>query len=335
MDINTPYTDIGDATAGQTVKLFGAIDSPGKVAFVLEYRDDAWRLIRSSKVSVIDKNNDSIRLDLSKCHDFYPESHNLSRTFFREYWDEDRVTVFGTVSQDDSGVKTLEVRRLYPRTMDPYETMQDWYKDLWKIPVFLVFPFSLVILAYWNRGRLHRCYIAGHPVNEKWHQPRNFDGQAIDWKPNPRLPRDRTKARLFIAASVALATMLTAVSLIAPWNWEDYPWPMLLSSVALFFTIGFGYFFFNERFIAPESVGFSKAGIHLRYHPNKRSPTRTYMIPWTTITKTDLLPDIRQVQYSILTDERVETILLPKELAYEIGERATRASPALAVAGDK
>jgi hypothetical protein len=59
------------------------------------------------------------------------------------------------------------------------------------------------------------------------------------------------------------------------------------------------------------------------------------MIPWTTITKTDLLPDIRQVQYSILTDEIVETILLPKELAYEIGERATRASPALAVAGDK
>jgi len=120
LDMQMPLTGIANASAGQDVKLYGQLSAPQQDAFTLMFADGRWQLQVRVNVSLVDPKGRGIRLDLSNCHDFYPQSHNLSDKDHSDFWNGDNVTVLGTVARDGQGNKTLDVRRLYPGATDPY-----------------------------------------------------------------------------------------------------------------------------------------------------------------------------------------------------------------------
>jgi hypothetical protein len=317
-------SDIRNVSAGQDVKLLGDLKSPDHLAFTLMLRDDHWQLQYPTKVLVVDSKGDGMRLDLTRCHDLYPQSHNVSNKERRDYWDGDKVTVFGRVSVDDQGNKTLEVRRLYPNSTDPYALMPGWYQTLWLIPAVCLILLVQVLVIYGYRRRLHGIYLKGHPVDNRAVFDIGVGDKDVAWTDSPLLENEKKRSNILAVTSVTLISVISAASALEPWVWVDFPIPLVSGAVIAVFSVEFAFLYREMTHTTPVSLGISKKGLHLRYRPRKRLPEQIVSIQWSVMTGYTSNTWAGISHLKLHTDKRVEYAIVPKDFLKAIDKEYSR-----------
>ena len=314
MDIQTPTADIRNASVGQDVRIFGTIDAPQKSAFTIMFRDGYWQLQQDTDFVIIDSKKDIIRPVLTSCHDFQISTHNISVKDRSDYWDGDKVTVFGRVGQKDDGNKTLEVRRIYPGATDPYELLPGWYQTLWLLPAILIFLLIQVLVFYGYRRRLHARFLREHPVDIR----KVFDAQVaekdIAWHQSAFLQDERRKSTILGLMSLILALLVLAPTALQPWLWEVYPVPLVSGSIFAVYAVVFTFLYWEMTHSTPVALGFSKHALHIRYRPKKKAPEQTVSIPWSELVRYTSSTEFGRSYMRFFTEGRTEYAIVPKAI---------------------
>ena len=337
LDIQMPNTAIANVSSGQSVKLFGEISSPQQYAFTLMFRDGRWQLQMHTNLSIVDSKGRGIRLDLAGCHDFYPQSHNLSDKDHSDFWNGDNVTVFGTVVEDGQGNKTLDVTRIYPGATDPYAMTPGWYQTLWLIPAVCLVLLVQVLAIYGYRRRLHSRYLREHPPDAGGALDAGGDEKNVVWRQSPLPDTERKRSMILALISVVLGAGVLAASVLEPWAWVDSPIPLVCTSLLMVLAAVSAFFFWEMTHITPGALGVSDKGLHFRYGPTKRKPAQTVSLPWSGISDYTSNTWRSSSRLKFNTETRSEDVVLPKRLSRLIEDEfvkrkgpaeAARSSPA-------
>ena len=324
LDMQMPNTYVANASTGQEVKMLVKIDSPDRSAFTILFRDGRWQLQQRTSFTLVDSRGGRIVPDLAKCRDFYPASHNLSVPDRREFWDGDQVTVFGRVGLDDGGNTTLEVRRLYPGATDPYEQMPEWYQTLWLVPTISLFLLLQVLVMYAHRRWQHAGYLRKHPAPGPESASQAQDEKDVKWHeshlPAQLLKRSKTLA----AASLLLFLAVLVPSALAPWLWDEQALWLGTGIVLMGFAAAGAFMDWENTHLAPVSLGISKKALHFRYLSKTGPPANMTVLRWPELSRYSSNVERGTVRMKFFTDERTESVLLPREFQKLIDEEHAR-----------